>query len=406
MGAYAKAADQEIDTAKGAFSGGRPLRVLLVSKALVVGAYQRKAEEIAALGVDLTVVTPELWADSRGAQRLERVHTQGYHLQTLPLRLGGNFHLHSYVGLDRLLANLRPDLLHMDEEPYNAATWAALRSAHAQGIPATFFTWQNLLRSYPPPFRQMELATYARAPLALAGSEEAAAVLRAKGYRGEVAVIPQFGVDEELFAPVAPTAPHGALHSALHSALRIGYAGGLLPEKGVDLLLRAAARLPAPWRLAIAGEGAERAALERLAGALGVADRVHFVGRIGSSDMPAFHRHLDVLVLPSRTRPNWKEQFGRVLIEAMACGVVVVGSRCGEIPTVIGDAGLTFPEEDVDALVDLLTLVQSQPDLRAALGAAGRARVLERYTMRRVAQQSVAAYARLLALSGAAEARP
>ncbi len=362
----------------------------MVSKALVVGAYQRKAEELAALGVDLTVVTPPAWGDARGRQPAERAHTQGYTLQTLPVRLGGNYHLHYYPGLPSLLSALLPQLLHMDEEPYNLATWHALRAARANGVPATFFTWQNLLRSYPPPFRQMEAAVYAMAPLALAGSRAAEAVLRAKGYGGEVAVFPQFGVDEALFAPRA---------RGEGGVFRIGYAGGLVPEKGVDLLLRAAARLPGPWSLELIGSGSEREALEKLAAALGVGDRVRFAGRIASSVMPAALGALDVLVLPSRTRPNWKEQFGRVLIEAMACGVPVLGSSSGEIPQVIGDAGLLFPEEDVDALAASLVLLQSQPALRTELAAAGRARVLAHFTMRQVAQQTLAAYRRLLALS-------
>jgi len=375
-------------------TSAEPLRVLLVSKALVVGAYQRKAEELAALGIDLTVITPPVWEDSRGAQTLERTHVQGYTLQSLPVRFGGNFHLHHYPALPRLLATLRPHLLHMDEEPYNLATWHALRAARRLGIPATFFTWQNLNRRYPPPFRNMEQACYTWTPLALAGNQEAAEVLQAKGYNGEVAVFPQFGVDETIFSP-AEGAQTGS------EALRIGYAGGLLPEKGVDLLLRAAACLSGAWRIEIIGEGCERQALERLASELGLGSRVRFVGRVSSSGMADALRGLDVLVLPSRTRPNWKEQFGRVLIEAMACGVVVVGSDCGEIPHVIGDAGLVFREEDVEGLAACLRRLQAQGGERSALAAAGRRRVLERYTMRRIAEQTVEAYRRILELSPA-----
>jgi glycosyltransferase involved in cell wall biosynthesis len=91
--------------------------------------------------------------------------------------------------------------------------------------------------------------------------------------------------------------------------------------------------------LTLAGEGDELAALQQLAAMLGVQARVHFAGRIDSSAMPAFYRDLDLFVLPSRTTPAWKEQFGRVLIEAMACGVPVIGSDSGEIPHVIGAPG-------------------------------------------------------------------
>lgn len=379
------------------------MRVVMVSKALVVGAYQRKAEELARLGVELTVLIPPAWNDRRGNQRAEHACTTGYQLREIPLRLNGNYHLHHYPTLSAELAALRPDLLHMDEEPYNLATWLALRAAAEQDVAATFFTWQNLHRRYPWPFRSMEQANYRRAPLALAGNGAAAEVLRRKGYGGEIAVIPQFGVDPNVFAP-APTPPPSADPGGL-AELRIGYAGGLLPEKGLDLLLRACAGLDAPWRLLLAGEGEQQPALAALAGQLGVGERVHFVGRKASGEMAAFYQGLDLFVLPSRTQPHWMEQFGRVLIEAMACEVAVIGSTSGEIPQVIGDAGLLFAQEDAAALAGCLRLLADDPAQRARLGAAGRRRVLARFTMRQVAEQTVDAYGRLLHLHRAGPRR-
>ena len=191
------------------------MRVVMVSKALVVGAYQRKAEELARLGVQLTVLIPPAWNDRRGRQTAERVHTEGYDLRVIPLRLNGNYHLHHYPTLGRELAALRPDVLHMDEEPYNLATYLALRAAAKLGIASVFFTWQNLHRRYPPPFAQMEQANYRRAGAAIAGNQDAAAVLRGKGYAGPIAVIPQFGVDPYLFAPApVPTRPHASPNEA------------------------------------------------------------------------------------------------------------------------------------------------------------------------------------------------
>ncbi|MCB0023861.1 MAG: glycosyltransferase, partial [Caldilinea sp.] len=128
-------------------------------------------------------------------------HTQGYTYRTVPIRFNGNFHLHYYPTLARELDALRPDVLHMDEEPYNLATWLALRAAAARRVPATFFTWQNLDRRYPFPFSRFEQDNYRRAPVAIAGNQDAAGVLRAKGYAGTIAVIPQFGVDPAIFTP-------------------------------------------------------------------------------------------------------------------------------------------------------------------------------------------------------------
>lgn len=364
------------------------MRVVLVSKALVVGAYQRKAEEIARLGVELTVLIPPFWQDSRGRRVAERVYTTGYELRTIPLRFNGNFHLHYYPTLFRELRRLRPDVVHLDEEPYNAATWLGMRSARRLGAATTFFAWQNLYRAYPPPFRWFEQTVYAACSQAIAGNQSAADVLRRKGYAGEVTVLPQFGVDPIHFAPGEDTDRDGPT--------RIGYAGGLLPEKGVDLLLTACAALRGEWLLRIAGSGAEKLPLRRLAEKLGIAARIEWMQRIPSDQMAAFYQELDIFVLPSRTRPHWKEQFGRVLIEAMACGVAVVGSDSGEIPNVIGHAGLIFPEDDVAALA---AHIQHLLDDRAAarsLGAAGRERALAHFTMAHIAAETVAVYHKLL----------
>ncbi len=362
----------------------------MVSKALVVGAYRRKAEELARLGIDLIVFTPPAWGDRRGSQQAERAFVQGYELRAIPLRFNGNYHLHYYPTLAHELAAVRPDILHMDEEPYNLATWLALRTAVRLNIAATFFTWQNILRRYPQPFAALERANYRWARCAIAGNQDAAQVLRAKGYTGDVAVIPQFGVDPDIFRPSAagdrqPGAP-----------MRIGYAGGLVPEKGVDLLLRACAGLQGNWQLTVAGEGAQQPELVALAAKLGVTGRVIWAGRQPSSAMPEFYRGLDILVLPSRTRSNWKEQFGRVLIEAMACAVPVVGSDSGEIPNVIDGAGLIFVEGDVADLCGKLQRLIDDSQARAEIGRVGRQRVLDAYTMRQIAQQTLAVYSALL----------
>jgi len=362
------------------------MRVLLISKACVVGAYQRKLEALAAHpDLTLTVAVPPEWRDGRSVTRLERAYVTGYRLVVEPVRFNGHFHLHYYPRLGRLIAETQPDLVHLDEEPYNLATWHAQRLARRAGAKTLFFSWQNLRRNYPWPFSAFERAVLRDADAAIAGNAEAVSVWRAKGYTGPMPVIPQFGVDPELFAP-RPNPPH---------PFSIGYAGRLAPEKGIDLLLRAAATLPPDAHVRLIGAGPEQARLAQLAEALGLAARVTFESA-PSLEMPARLAALDCLVLPSRTRPNWKEQFGRVLIEAMACGVPVIGASSGEIPNVIGDAGLLFPEGDVPALAAHLATLRANPAERAALGAKGRARVLAHYTQAQVAAATLALYRQVL----------
>ncbi|MCL6510841.1 MAG: glycosyltransferase family 4 protein [Anaerolineae bacterium] len=363
------------------------MRVTLLSKALVVGAYQRKCELIAAHpDVALIALVPPAWSN----QRLEHAHTKGYELRDIPLRFGGHFHLHHYPTLAQELKRTQPNVLHVDEEPYNLATWLAIRAAiklHTRPR-VLFFSWQNINRRYPPPFSWIERDVLRRADAAIAGSQEARAVWQARGFSRPIHVIPQFGVDETAFAPAAGH-PSG-------DSFVIGYAGRLVREKGVDVLLRALAQLPNSTRLVIVGAGSEANNLDALARRLEVAGRVSFQPPIPSTRMPEFYRALDAFVLPSRTLPNWKEQFGRVLIEAMACGVPVIASRCGEAPNVVGDAGLTFDEEDHVALAEHLMALMARPRLREEMGRRGRDRVLRYFTMRCIADQTVEVYRSLI----------
>lgn len=371
--------------------GSRRMRVTLISKALVVGAYQRKCELIAAHpDIALTVLVPPSW----GNQPLERAHTNGYALQVIPIRFNGNFHLHYYPTLPRALTQLRPDVVHIDEEPYNLATWLAVKAARAlrPSPRVIFFSWQNIRRRYPPPFSWMEREVLREADVALVGSESACAVWRAKGFTRPIHVIPQFGVDEQTFAP--------SDELGNRAAFVIGYAGRLVREKGVDVLIRAFARLPNSTRLSVVGAGPELNALRALAHQLRVAERVTFRPSLPSTQMPEFYRALDAFVLPSRTLPNWKEQFGRVLVEAMACGVPVIASRCGEAPSVVGDAGLIFDEEDDAALAEHLTALMAQPSRRAEIGRRGRARALAHFTMRHIADRTAEVYRAIFADAG------
>lgn len=367
------------------------MKVLMVSKACVVGAYQRKLEELAARGIELLAIVPPYWQEEARRIPLERLHTRGYRLEVEPIRFNGKFHLFHFPGLARTFREFDPDVVHVDEEPYNVATWHAVRLAKQYGARALFFTWQNLFRPYPPPFRWIERYCFRNVRHAIAGNAEAVEVLRRKGYKGPTTVIPQFGVDPEVFRPVerpeATPAP---------AQFRVGYVGRLVKQKGILDLLQALAGLGGDWQLTLVGAGPLAPVLGARAAELGVPDRVKMLGGVASSAMPGIIGGFDAVVLPSRTRPNWKEQFGRALVEAMACEVPVVGSDSGEIPNVIGDAGLIFPEGGVASLRHRLVALRDSSELRRDLGRRGRARVLERFTQARVADQTVRVYEEML----------
>ena len=387
----------------------------MLSKACVVGAYQRKLEELAALeGVELLVVVPSYWQEEARRIVLEPLHTRGYRLEVEPIRFNGRFHLFHFPGLARHFRSFRPEIVHVDEEPYNLAAVHALWLARRFGARSLFFTWQNLYRHYPLPFGWMEQYSFRAVECAIAGNAEAVEVLRRKGFQKPVEVIPQFGVDPDIFSPqhsaistqssaLSSPSPHHLAAESQSSALspqssfRIGYVGRLVEQKGILDLLEAVAGLAGDWSLTLVGAGPLQSQIEARAGALQISHRLKIIPGVPSREMPGILNGLDALVLPSRTRANWKEQFGRALVEAMACGVPVVGSDSGEIPNVIGDAGLLFPEGDVEALRSQLERLQSSPELRYDLAVRGRARVLASFTQARVAEQTYRLYQRVLA---------
>jgi glycosyltransferase involved in cell wall biosynthesis len=369
------------------------MKILMASKALVVGAYRRKLEEIAHCpDVEIIAVVPPSWRGESHELHLEARHETGYQLVVSPIAVNGNFHLFFFPRLGQLLDEHHPDLVHVDEEPYNFATFLAAWQSARRGIPFLFFTWQNLVRRYPLPFAWMERYVYRTAAWGIAGTDAAAQVLRKKGFDGSVSVIPQFGVDPSVFVPRGTT--NGV--NPTGGPFTIGFAGRLVPEKGLAVLIDACARVRLDLQLVILGAGPGLGEIQAQARTCGIADRVRTLGAVPSADMPQRLREMDVLVLPSLSRPNWTEQFGRALIEGMAVGIPVIGSSSGEIPSVIGDAGLIFPEGDAGALAGQLERLATDPKLRAELGQRGRQRVIDRFTHERVASDTVQVYRQVL----------
>jgi glycosyltransferase involved in cell wall biosynthesis len=153
--------------------------------------------------------------------------------------------------------------------------------------------------------------------------------------------------------------------------LKILFVGRVVPEKGVDYLLRAISKLRFPYSLTVAGDGMI-SYYQGLARKLGC--RASFIGPVKYPDLPDLYRKHNVVVLPSVTTPLWKEQFGQVLVEAMATGRIVVGSDCGSIPEVIGEAGFIVPERTVEPLAQVLESIWQDENLFKVMSTRARLR--------------------------------
>ncbi|MBN1397125.1 MAG: glycosyltransferase family 4 protein [Bacteroidetes bacterium] len=363
------------------------IHVLMISKALVIGAYHKKLEEMCRLGIKLDVVIPDQW-DGRKA---EVTQSSNYNIHQLHAVFSGRNHFHYYSGLSALIEKLNPDIIHIDEESYSYVTYTAMRAARRQGIPAVFFNWQNIFKKYPWPFSAMERYAMKYAAAGIAGNFDAKDILLAKNCSIPLYVIPQFGVDAGIFSKQKQVKLRQEIIGK-KNAFIVGFSGRFVGEKGISDLLKACSELPDKVHLVLIGSGPLRNVLVEQAAELKMKERFHIVDFVASTEMPKYLNILDCLVLPSLTRNNWKEQFGRVLIEAMACEVTVIGSNSGEIPNVIGKAGYIFRESNITELKNILKLLISDKSLRLKKGREGRKRVLEKFTQKKIAGDTLKVY--------------
>jgi len=368
--------------ATGPPSRGAGLRVLRISKSGVVTAWRERERQLRARGADLTLVSAARWEEGG---RLQEVVPSGDTF-VVPVRTVGhhpNFFLYDPRPLWRLLGTGDWDLVDMQEEPFGlaAAEIRLLMRLRCPDVPFVIFSAQNIEKRYPAPFRWFERSALRAAAGAYPCNVEAGGIMRRKGLVGDLVVLP-LGVDLDRFHPVDRPPPAGTV--------RVGFVGRLIPHKGVDVLLRAAA-LDGRIVVDVFGTGPEEEDLRRTAAALGIGGRVTFHGHVDESDIPGTYPRFDVLAVPSVPLPSWVEQFGRVVVEAQAAGVPVVASASGALPDVVGDTGLLVPPGDPGALAAALGRLLDEPGLWAGLRAAGLARAPD-FTWAQVADTQIELY--------------
>lgn len=377
------------------------LRVCEISHFFCYAAYRQKAAAMARLtGERELLLVPANWTEDFHRSGMELDASDAYILRTrrafLNWRIWGPKRFQLFVLSPRIVADLRsfrPDVIAVDAEPFAllALEVALIRRAFFPRTCLVVHSSQSLYKRYPFPFNRTEAFVLREATALFARTDAIRQVLRRKGCRQAVYVVPH-GVDVDRFSP----APHGERNSsAQHDPIRIGYVGALARHKGVHTLIEALSRLEVPFSLSIAGDGPERRRLEAQASEGPNAAAIHFHGSVPNARLPEMLRKLDVLVVPSVTMANWNEQFGRVVIEAMACGVPTIGSTCGALPEVIGDGGLIFAEGEADSLRAALERLAMDRAELAALARRARQRVLDRFSWQAVARQILPIYREL-----------
>jgi len=313
----------------------------------------------------MTIVLPKSWRGEYSSEPLRPTPLEGLEgaLRPTPVILGGRPQRHLYLTSCRAVcARTRPEVAFVEAEPYALAAFQWSRTFARRGIPFGVQCYENIDRPLPGIVRWRRSRLLRRAAFVAARSESAARLARAWGATGEVALAPP-AVPAWAGAPPTQAAPA--------RPFTVGYAGRLIESKGLGDLLAAVRLLEGPVELLLIGNGELRSELD---GQPIPGSRVRVLDGISHDRMDSGYAQLDVLVLPSHTTPTWREQFGRVIVEALWCGVPVIGSDSGEIPWLVEltGGGLLFPEGDSAALAGRLTELRQAPELRRRLARAGR----------------------------------
>lgn len=367
------------------------IRVLRLYHSAVVAEYRERERWLREKhGYEVHTVSPPAWPE--GGSTVTAAANDSVPLHVVPVR-GRRHHpilfWYDRRALRRVLAAVRPHILDVHEEPYSLAAWGAIRDAdrEAPGAGVCVYTAQNVLKRYPPPFRQLERSVLGRAAAAYPCSREAAEVLRRKGFPGALSVLP-LGVTTD-----------GKACVAANGRVRVGFVGRLAPEKGVHIALDAFAQAAAGLdaSLEIVGAGPEEAGLRERARVLGLGQRVVFAGAVSQEEALERMRALDVLLVPSIPSRQAKEQFGRVVAQALAAGTAVVASDAGALPDVLGGCGEIARAGDVGDFAGKLGRLLRDSERRRALAEAGRRRAHAKFSWERVADGVDALYREVLA---------
>jgi len=368
------------------------MRIITIGHSYVVAMNRRLPHEWALAGHDVTVVAPAFYHADLKPMACEPAHDVPYKLVHVPCRATKKVHIFQYGHeLKQLLRSGRFDVVHVWQEPFTCSGFQAARWAPRSSA-LVYSTFQNLPKRYPPPFCWIERYNLGRAAGWTAfGQTIASNLSKREIYRNRPWRTIPLGVDRNAFRPE----PNWRAEELQNLGWEddgppvIGFVGRFVPEKGLRLLMRILDQLSEAgtrWRALFIGGGPLEEEIRVWAAKYGE-NSVRVLTGISHSRVPKLLNILDICAVPSQTTARWQEQLGRILLESMASGVPVVASRSGEIPHVVGDAGLLCREDDEpEWLMAIRTLIE-EPASRTGLAVAGLEHVRKNFDWPMVAKE-------------------
>ena len=388
------------------------MKILVASHTYIVDLNCEKLRALSQLepDIEVTVVVPKRWKPGGVQNRIIKTEYRDEgRFRIVPVSNFSQNHqglLTFGADLISLLKQFRPQIIQVEQGSRALAYTQMIALNQLLGLKAknVFFTWWNLPYELKLPISLLEKYNLNHSHGIISGNQDGAEVLRQRGYKGAIKVMPQLGVDESLFTPKAQ--PDLAAKLGIEKEdFVVGFVGRFVQEKGLLTLLQALITLKNKhWKLLLLGRGELQSELIQIAAENNIKERLVLIESVPHHEVTSYINLMSTLVLPSETTYKfktltsigWKEQFGHVLIEAMACQVPVIGSDSGEIPYVIGDAGLVFPEGDAQALANCLVQLIDKPDFAHTLGKKGYQKAMIQYTNKALAKQQLEFYQELI----------
>jgi L-malate glycosyltransferase len=388
------------------------MKILIASHSYIVDLNCEKLRALAKIkpGIEVTVVVPKTWKP--GGIQNKSITTQYRdegNFKIVPISNFSQNHqglLTFGTDLISLFRKFRPQIIQVEQGSRGLAYTEMIVLNQLLGLKAKniFFTWWNLPYQLKFPINLLEQYNLNHSHGIICGNQDGAEIFREKGYQKPIKVMPQLGVDEQLFTPQPQ--PELAQKLGIKSDdFLVGFVGRFVPEKGLFTLLQALLKISnKSWKLLLLGRGELQAELIKFTQENHISERVIIIESVPHNEVANYINLMNTLVLPSETTykfktltaVGWKEQFGHVLIEAMACKVPVIGSDSGEIPHVIGDAGLVFPEGNIPELANCLGQLIENPHLAESMGKNGYEKAMNQYTNQALAKQQFEFYQEIL----------
>jgi len=349
------------------------VKLLFISHSSVLKYHQQKLEILAEkYGHEIILAAPPRWreggVDTPLYDKSPRIkYIEG---KTVFLKKPS---VYFYTNAQKIVRQANPDIIHIEEEPFDTPCYQFVKAGKKAGKKILFFTWENIERKHGPFYAYFERYCLKNSGCAIAGNSEGKRILEKKGFKGTIDVMPQYGVNIHGFKEKTIEFPK--------DVFTVGYLGRMTQEKGIETLLEAVKDIN-KVRVVAAGAGEKKYidTLVEIIREYKIGSKVELMGHIAPEGIPDFLNKMDILAVPSITTAGWKEQFGRVIVEAFASRVPVIGSSSGEIPNVIGAAGLVFEEGNSEDLKKNIIRMISDSSLYASCVEKGYHRAKENYT--------------------------